>query len=422
VSFRMARLAPDLSDQGRARWYYRLMRLFRATGLLAAGLLHLNAQNPVLHSIQIMGGTGLDTIKSITPDGAGNLYVLGIARSVDFPATIAFGPTPTASTNTGNTFVAKIHLEDWSLTWCVIIRPSNPLALAVDASGNTYVTASSDSPDDFPTTPGAFRSSAVGNSSALFVLKLNPQGTGIAYSSLLGFVARFAAAPIAVDSQGQAYIASNGVVQTTPGAFITSSGGDLFLSKLTSDGSGQIFSTYLTTGGRPTGAAIALDGQQNVIVAGAEDGNFPGIQATAGAIQSVNAGGYDAFIMKIQSDGGGLVFATLLGGRGGDFASYLQVAADGSIYVAGQCDSGSDSSQDAPFPTTDSAPYRQFVDINGFVAHIDTTGTTLLFSTYISDVSNSGAEGLSLVSDVTYAPFNYTLTRDFLGLELMTAA
>src|SRR5215469_3753582 len=96
----------------------------------------LLGQNALLDSIQVMGGSGFDNVVSITPDQAGNLFVLGFTQSVDFPATTTFGTRPANSSNpNGDTFIAKIHLADWSLTWSAVIRPSVPLALAVDNSG-----------------------------------------------------------------------------------------------------------------------------------------------------------------------------------------------------------------------------------------------------------------------------------------------
>ena len=109
----------------------KLRPLLFGVSIVLAGA-RLFAQNALLDSIQVMGGSGFDNVVSITPDHAGNLFVLGTTQSSDFPVTATFGNRPANSSNSsGDTFVAKIRLADWSLTWSAVIRPSVPLALAI---------------------------------------------------------------------------------------------------------------------------------------------------------------------------------------------------------------------------------------------------------------------------------------------------
>ena len=127
------------------------------------------------------------------------------------------------------------------------------LALAVDAQGNAYITGSSSSAN-FPTTNGALQKQARNASGTAFVLKLNPSGTGIIYSTFLGGSNTDVGRAIAVNRNGEAYIAGSTLSQdfpTTPGALQTVNGGaqDSFVAKLSAYGSRLLYSTYLGGGG-----------------------------------------------------------------------------------------------------------------------------------------------------------------------------
>lgn len=137
-------------------------------------------------------------------------------------------------------------------------------SIAVDKSGNTYVTGHTFSAD-IPTTIGAFDRSF--NSYCyewcfpdVFVAKLNYSGSWLEYSTYIGGVDADAATSIAVDSLGNTYIAGqtySGNFPTTTGAFNTSfNNGDGFVVKLNSSGSELEYSTFL--GGRGDDGALAL--------------------------------------------------------------------------------------------------------------------------------------------------------------------
>ena len=101
--------------------------------------------------------------------------------------------------------------------------------IAVDTSGNAYVTGSTSS-SDFPTTPGAFQTTKNGDTLGFdaFVTELNPTGTGLLYSTYLGGSDSDYGKGIAVDTSGNAYFTGythSANFPTTPGAFQTTLGG-----------------------------------------------------------------------------------------------------------------------------------------------------------------------------------------------------
>jgi Beta-propeller repeat len=190
--------------------------------------------------------------------------------------------------------------------------------VAIDAAGNAYVTGGTVSAD-FPITPGAFQTTKLGFRNA-FVTKLNAAGSALVYSTYLGGSSGDAAAAIAIDAAGNAYVtgaADNPDFPTTPGAFQTTHGGnfDAFVSKLNATGSALIYSTFLGSSSDEGAAAIAVDAAGNAYVTGQTvSADFP---TTPGAFQPT-PGAFEtnpqvAFVTKLNAAGSTLVYSTYLG-------------------------------------------------------------------------------------------------------------
>jgi hypothetical protein len=252
--------------------------------------------------------------------------------------------------------------------------------IAVDATGSAYVTGDTGSPD-FPVTPGAFQSGLRGAYSSAYVAKLNPAGTALVYSTYLGGTSgNTLASGIAVDGAGRAFV--TGYVgglgfPTTPGAFETelSGGFDAYVTKLTANGSGLVYSTFLGGDFDDFGWDIALDPNGNAVVTGevhtaVPDPDFP-IQ---NAFQPVfGGGGQDAFVTKLNAAGSGLVYSSYLGGGAVDLNSTadwgfgVAVDSSGAAYVTGYTFS-------FDFPTTPGAFDRSVYGLDGFVTKVAPAG------------------------------------------------
>jgi hypothetical protein len=264
-------------------------------------------------------------------------------------------------------------------------------AIAVDNSGNTYLT---------------------GNDGNVFVAKLNAAGTALLYHTVLGPYSvgdqNANGYGIAVDSAGDAYVTGLGSVPTTANALATTGGTDpnnsTFVSVLNAAGSGLIYSTYLP-GGNEAGplaggasGSIAVDSSGNAYVTGPAG---PGLPTTAGAFQTAFAGSginhaTNAFLAKIDpylSGAASLLYCTYLGGSGtggsvGDAGTGVAVDSAGNAYLTGQTYS-------ANFPTTAGAFQTKYGG-NGdvFVAKINPSlsgSASLVYSTYLG---GSGTDGL----------------------------
>ncbi|MEO8801371.1 MAG: SBBP repeat-containing protein, partial [Polyangiaceae bacterium] len=170
--------------------------------------------------------------------------------------------------------------------------------IAVDGSGNAYVTGVTDG--SLPTTTGAFQTTFGGVVDA-FVTKLNVVGTTLVYSTYLGGTGADTGSGIVVDASGKAYVTGSTAAPfpTTNGAYQTTYGGvvDAFLTTLNAAGTALVDSTYLGGGGEDRGYGIAVDGSGNAYVTGNTFGSFP---TTTGAYQTTFGGGiHDVFVAKV---------------------------------------------------------------------------------------------------------------------------
>jgi hypothetical protein len=274
--------------------------------------------------------------------------------------------------------------------------------VAVDASGNAYVTGSTAS-TNFPTTSGAVQTKYGGGTSDAFVTKLNLAGSALVFSSYLGGNSLDGGDSIALDASGNTYIA--GVTQsadfpTTPGAFQTKCGGSCaengFVAKLNPTGSALVYSTYL--GGSMFDAvnSMVINPSGNSYVTGyATSSDFP---TTPGAFQTSCAKNRTcSFVTEFDSSGSMLVYSTLLGGSNNDLAYAIALDSSGSAYVTGLA-------QSADFPTTPGAFQTSYGGGgDAFVTKFNSTGSALVYSTYLG---GSGADGAgSIVVDTSGRAF-----------------
>lgn len=294
-------------------------------------------------------------------------------------------------------------------------------ATALDGGGNIYV-AGSTPQGNIPVTPGAYQqtfvSSICGYSPGShgapgppipcthgFVAKVDPSGKQILWATYLGGELWDFITAISVDENGNVYV-TGGTTSTkfpvTANAWFPTIGTEAFngfISKLTDGGSRLAFSTYLPGG---TGDAIAVDGSQNVFVAGTASGEkFP---VTPNAYQSQRfPGNTDAFVLKLNPSGSAPVYSTLIGGTFADVANALQVDGRGNAFVAGFTAS-IPAYQDlaggnlAPFPSTPGALYLPSSGADVFIVEVNPTGSGLVYSTVFGGSGNDSIASIALDS------------------------
>ncbi|MGB0014778.1 MAG: choice-of-anchor D domain-containing protein [Candidatus Sulfotelmatobacter sp.] len=133
-----------------------------------------------------------------------------------------------------------------------------------------------------------------------FVTKFDPTGSTLAYSTFLGPNNNAIPRAIALDSNNDAYVLSStssssfGIVN---GIEPYSNGSDLLLIEIDPLASTQLFATYLGASADEFAAGIALDSNGNIYIAGSTDSTD--LPTTQGSFQNALGGGTDAFVMKI---------------------------------------------------------------------------------------------------------------------------
>ncbi len=342
-------------------------------------------------------GAANDAGKAIAVDSAGDVYVTGTTTSIDFPVTAgAFQP---AYPNPGGTagFVTELSPDGSALVYSTYFGDTSAgsttvTSIALDATDDAYLTGYTNS-NNFPTTPGAYKTSETASGTYAFATELNPTGTALVYSTYLsgtettGFHTTNGFG-IALDADGNAYVAgttTSPTYPTTQGAFQpvqgcaspTTCGGTGFVTKVSSGGASLSYSTYLGTGSNKP-EAVAVDSSGNAYVVGStEVSTFP---VTPGAFQTSSSDPLAVFVTKLSPDGTALTYSTFLSGTNGTSANEaLAVAVDASgyAYVTGQ-------TSDSDFPTTSGAYQTNLLDeTDAFVTKLNLTGSALVYSTYL---------------------------------------
>lgn len=356
--------------------------------------------DPVLSYSTYLGGALDDFGNAITVDVQGNIYVTGGTTSSNYRTTAGVVQTKYAGADggyqsvDGDVFVTELNPSGSALVFSTYLGGSgddNAYGIVVDGPGNIYLTGGTNS-SDFPVTPGVYQPS-FGGLTDVFVTKLNPSGSSLVYSTHIGVSTEgIRGFGIAVDDTGSAYVTGNAGpgFPTTSGAYQTGSGAftSAYVMKLNPTASAADYSTFLSGGAIDYGESIAVDLNHNAYVTGyASSSSFP---TTAGAFQTINGGGVDAFVTVLNPAGNALVYSTLLGGTGSEEGFKIALDPLGKVYVTGFTGS-------ANFPTTSGALQTTFGGGNSdaFVAKLDTSksgAASLVYSTFLGGSGDENAQ------------------------------
>ncbi|QJD86015.1 DUF7948 domain-containing protein [Cohnella herbarum] len=309
------------------------------TASQSAFIAKLNDTGSSLIYSTYLGSSDFQSGNAIAVDSLGNAFVTGTTTSTDFP----FTPGAFQSNLTGsqNAYIVKLNELGSALTYATYLGGSSTdlgFGIAIDGSGNAYVTGSTSSLD-FPTTIGAFSRTYRGGSQDAFVTKINDRGTALVYSTYVGGAGIDQGNAIAVDPTNHAYITGSTTsadFPVTPDAYqvTISLSVSSFITKINDAGSGLVYSTYFT--GTREGSAIAVDSSGNAYITGSSDG---GLSLTYGAFQSTLPGSNGAFVAILNSSGSQSVYSSYLGGRLGQEGNGIAVDDLYNFFVVGTTNS-----------------------------------------------------------------------------------
>ncbi len=277
-------------------------------------------------------------------------------------------------------------------------------AVAIDPSGDIYVTGMTQSPD-YPATTGAYNTTRPGGD-VVFVSKLDNNSDSLLASTFLG---PGQVNTISIGSYGNVYI--TGITQSkdypaTTGAYQTSvkGGYDIFVSKLDSNLSTLLASTFLGGSGNEgdvsgsyhsyRGAGMTIDSTGIVHVTGTTSStDYP---AAVGAYKTSNSGYTDVFVSKLSGDLSALLASTYLGFDGWNNGNAIAVGPSGNIYVTG--------STTPPCPTQ--SPSAFVVELNN---DLSAAPAAKIFGGYDFE------QGLAIAIDVTGNVYvaGYTMSSNF---------
>jgi hypothetical protein len=315
----------------------------------------------------------LDGARSLRVDADGALVADTLRGNVRFSAPIAWQgegstrrsvPVSYSLSENGYGFV----LGKYDRTRPVTIDPSlvystylggsasdGGVGITVDSSGSAYITGITFS-NNFPLAAAWDGTHDLQND--IFVTKLTPDGSGLVFSTFLGGSSFEDGRGITLDAGGNIWI--TGVTFSTdfptPGSTSSAGGnGDAYVARLDSNGA-LTFARYLGGTNHDEGKTIALDGAGNVLVFGStKSTNFPTLSS---AIQPVLGGGVDAFIAKLDAGSPDtLLYSSYLGGNGDDCAFFLgcELAVDPSGDVLMVMDT---TSTNLPVPNHITTPFN----------------------------------------------------------------
>ena len=352
-------------------------------------LTKINPNGTIIYSTYI-GGASYDEIYDIFVDDAGFVYLVGTTGSADFPTVNAADSTLSGA----DCFVCKINQAGSDFVYSTFIGGSSgeyAKSIFINEQGEAYVAGETDS-SNFPTI-NPYDSSLDGFNDC-FVSKLSQGGNALLYSTLFGGGYYEEVAGIAVDNEGAIYVSGttwssdfptqNGIDSMMSGDY------DTFVLKLNPSGTSLNYSTFLGGNDVEHATSVGVDSLGRAYALGfTTSTDFP----TERPLHGSYAGNLDGFLTVFNPDGMSLNYSTYFGTDGAEWPQDLVVNGVGSVYVCGSSNAlGSmiDNSYDSSFNGgADAFVFRMDID-RGVVLLGSYLGGTLLDEAMSVSVDNDG--------------------------------
>ncbi len=261
----------------------------------------------------------------------------------------------------------------------------------------------------YPLTTGAYDVSYNGNECDIVITKFDTTGSYLKYSTFIGGAdtdvphslvcnsfdellilgtTGSSNYPVSADAFDTTF--SGGVPYVIPLQMPYPSGSDIVISKLSSDGTQLLASTYIggsANDGLNTSSnlrynyadeargEIMVDESDNVYVASSTySTDFP---ISGAGFEKTHQGGQDGVVLKMPGTLDGIFWSSFVGGSGDDAAYNIMVSEGSRVYIA-----GGTNSTDLPVPADAYQASYQGGSADGFIAYIENDGSSLLGCTY----------------------------------------
>ncbi|HKO99516.1 MAG TPA: SBBP repeat-containing protein [Pyrinomonadaceae bacterium] len=353
------------------------------------------AGTSILYSTYI-GGLGDEEAFSIALNANREAYLTGYTTSTNFPLIGALQPFFGGGST--DAFLVRLNATGNALVTSTYAGGSGQdvaTGIALDGAGNIYgvgFTSSIDLPTVNPIQPfnaGGFDG---------FVLKVSPSANSITFATYAGGSSDDFGNAIAVDSLGSVYAIgdtqSTNLTTVNPLQSFNAGGFDAFLAKLSPSGNSIVFSTYAGGNGDDSGRGITLDGSGNILATGYT--NSTNLALIVNAVQPAKGTGYDAFLSKLTSNGGTVLYSTFLGGNGTDAGYSVTTDTMGNAYVTGET-SSTNLVVVSPVQATNGGLR------DAFVTKLNPSGSAIVFSSYLGGSAED--IGFGLAADETGAAY-----------------
>jgi len=359
-----------------------------------------------------LGGSGIEWGYGVAANAAGEVFVTGWTGSANFPVTAGAYQTALSGMYS-DVFVTKLNATGTAAIYSTYIGNQygdEGRDIAINAAGEAFITGLGNA--SYPVTAAGIHPN--GTYGGAIITKLNASGTALIYSGMLGGSMGACGYAIAIDAAGEAFVTgeTGSWVNTppnytdfpvTPGAFMTNFGNcgwKAFVTKVNTAGSGIVYSSLLggsgncPQNGADVGRGIAVNSAGEAFVVGnTSSSNFP---TTTGAYDRTYGGssgymGGDGFLTRFNASGTGVIYSTYFGGTGGEEICAVAVNSADEAFISGYTDT-----DDGTFPITSCAYQSAFGGASTassgrgdmFLAKFNTTGSTVLYSTFMGGNSD----------------------------------
>ena len=375
--------------------------------------------DPVLVYSSLLGGQGADEVTAVKIDPAGMIYAAGYVTT----GSLASTDGTTQNADSSDAFVAKIDptaAGGASIVYFSYLGGTKAdvvTAMALDGSGNIYLTGTTYS-SDYPTVGSAFQTSlGAGTERDAFVAKIQPGRGDLVYSSFLGGKDIDEGHGIDVDRAGKIYVTGT----TRSSDFPTTSSGyatqiweqqDSFVAKIDPDASPSlVYSTFLGGELSDDGRSIAVAPDGTVYVAGSTVSTLFPIEG-GNSYRTSLQGGVDIFLAHMdltKSGTASMPYSTYIGGSGLEEVRKIVVDAEGKVVLTGYT-----LSDDFPV-TADALRPKPGGNGDAFVLRFDASAApdaAVLYGTYFGGSGGDVAQDVAVDAKGVVYIAGYTLSAD----------